>query len=150
MTDEEADPNFLATVLSTITRPLPLDVIIVYDEIDLDRVPRGPPEKIYTTEVSPKAKTKNVLHHQERFRLFREMYRVREFQLVLCADVHGCIDERAMRTLGDIVVAEKAKGGLDYLRREPLIICEERVPRLRFVDWPAGDTPKYAVYASAL
>ena len=71
------------------------------------------------------------LVHPERFKVFNEIYMVREFRLVLCADVRGCDAEDATRALESIVEAERMNGGLDYLLCEPLIISETRYPRTR-------------------
>ena len=85
-------------------------------------------------DLSLEQETESAQHHQERFKVFREMYRVREFQLVLCADVPYCVTNRAMWALEDIVEAERKNGGLDYLACEPLIISERRVPHTRLTD----------------
>jgi hypothetical protein len=60
------------------------------------------------------------------FKVVGEMYRVREFRLVLCANVQDCTMERTIRALEECVEAERKNGGLDYLPGEPLIISEMR------------------------
>lgn len=120
MVARDTNPDFLTTVLSTVIPSLPLDVVVIYDALDFDFLEWDFVRKLMT-------KTESSLWHQERLGLFRKMYQVREFQLVLCADVPDVIVKYSMRTLGGIVMAEKAKGGLDYLRHEPLIISEERI-----------------------
>ena len=118
----EAAPGFLKAVLSTIPSNRPLDVVITYQNFDVDHhvLTWTKPVRVYDT--SKEERAKNVQHHQERFKVFNEMYGVREFRLVFCADVLDCIAKCAMRVLGGIVEAERKKGGLDYLACEPLII----------------------------
>jgi len=147
-----AAPNFLSTVLSTITSPLPLDLIIVYWETDVDRMIRNWSKPVVVKDSCAEIKAANVLHHQHRFRMFHEMYRVRGFQLVLCIDVVDCAVEQSLQVLEGLVEVEKAKGGFDYLFCEPLIISEIRSPRTRFLDTPVGWTgrPELPIIASAL
>ena len=71
---------------------------------------------------------------QKAFEIFREIHGVRDFRLVLCADVFGCMMESAVQILKYIVREEREKGGLDYLSYEPLVISERRTPRTRCSD----------------
>ena len=89
--------------------------------------------------------TIKVMRHQQRFDLFREMYRAREFRLVFCADVLDCAAEDAIRTLERVVKVEKVKGGLDYPFCEPLVTSERRLPRTRLFDHPVDYTGKFAM-----
>ena len=82
----------------------------------------------------------NVKRHSERFKVFREMHEVRKFHLVLCADVFDCVVKNSMRVLKQIVEAERARGGLNYLQCEPSIISEVRAPRCRPHDFRAGES----------
>ena len=68
----------------------------------------------------------NSLHHVGQFKVLSEVYKVREFRLILCADVHDRIVERAVGVLERIVKTEKENGRLDYLPCGPLIISEVR------------------------
>ena len=99
--------------------------------------------------VSTSTRTENVLHHLERFKVFGEMYGVREFQLVLRADVPDYIVESAMRDLNHIIKAEQMGRRLDYLLREPLIISEIRSPRTRLCE-DVGSTGEWPINGSAL
>ena len=80
-----------------------------------------------------------AIHHQQRFKAIREMHRARNFRLVFCANVAECVAEDAVRTLGSVVKEEKAKGGLDYLSCDPLIISEVRSLRTVHVNPPNAD-----------
>ena len=86
---------------------------------------------------------------QQQFEVFKEMHNVRNFRLVLCADVFDCMVESAMKMLEDLVKEEKEKGGLDYLFYEPLIISERRTLRTR-TNCHAGCSVDMPVCASAL
>ena len=99
---------------------------------------------------SPERIAKNILDHLERFKVFREMYGVREFRLVLCADVHDRIAVRATQALKCILEAERTKGGLDYLLGEPLVIPEMKSRFTRLCDSRAGDRRGQPVYATVL
>ena len=145
----------LTTALSTTTSPLSLDLVVVYRDLDIDganpwynlpfcksdplRLPRSPDEM-----------AADALCHQDRFKVFREMYETREFRLVLCADVSDPMIKYATEMLECLVNAEKAKGRLDYLLCEPLIIVEIRSPRTRPSDDRVGWAGRWSVLASAL
>ena len=119
----DAASGFLKTVLTTVVPGLPLDVVIAYGNLDVGYSVSNCPKSIlpYRWEGGD-----NAIHHAGQFKVFREMYKVREFRLILCADVHDWIVERAVRVLVRIVDTEKKNGRLDYLPCEPLIISEVR------------------------
>ena len=56
--------------------------------------------------------------HRNLFKVFHEMYAVRGFQLVLCADVWDCVGKYTKGVLKEAVAAEKAAWRLDYLSSE--------------------------------
>ena len=148
----DAASGFLKAVLSTIASPLPLDVVITYGDNDIDRCvyyfPKGRPVRV---KYSPQEQRATVaLHHPERFKVFSEMHRMREFRLVLCADVLDCIAEHAVGVLERVVEEERMNGRLDYLRCEPLIIFEIRSPRIRFGDDGPGCMRGGFIHTSAL
>jgi hypothetical protein len=84
-------------------------------------------------------------HHARRFKVIGEMYRVREFRLVLCANVRECFAERAIQVLEGSVEVERKNGGLDYLLGGPLIISEIRSPRA-----PVLNTESWLIHNNAL
>ena len=110
----DAASGFLKTVLTTVAPALPLDVGYSVSNCPKSILP-------YRWEGGD-----NAIHHAGQFKVFREMYMVREFRLILCADVHDWIVERAVRVLERIVDTEKKNWRLDYLPCEPLIISEVR------------------------
>jgi len=140
MVDTDTAPSFLSTVLSTIASPLPLDVVIVYEDSDVDRMVYYWSKPFFVKYLHPVERAANVQHHQRRFKMFREMYMARKFRLVLCVDGVDCVTELedATRVLESIVKVEKAKGGLDYFPYEPLIVAEIRSPRTRRNDYPVA------------
>lgn len=89
--------------------------------------------------------------HPTSLRVFSELYRVREFRPVLCADLLYCITEDTSRALKHIVEAERVNEGLDYLLCELSIISEsERSPHTRLEDSPAGYTGGWSISDSGL
>ena len=133
----------LRTALSSIASPAPLDVVIVYREVDFGdtlhsvycKGPRPPCFHHHRLKKNPSIWCEDPL---DEFELFREMHRVRDFRLVLCADVFDCIVEPAIKALEHVVKKEKERGGLDYLFFEPLVISERRTPPTRCSDLHAG------------
>ena len=125
----DADPSFLPTVLSTITSPLPLDIIVVYQHLDVGYQPCHWVKPVPLMRFTPKGEAGVALYHQQRFKELREMYMVRGFRLVFCMDVLDGVTESTMRALKCVVNEEKSKGGFDYLLCEPLIVSEVRSHR---------------------
>jgi len=142
--------RFLGTILSTITSPVPFDVVIVYRELDLGGILR-----CWRCESDPvcflhgwhEGNIVDAPRYEQHLRVLREMHKAwRDFRLVLCADVFDCMVEYGVQTLEDIV----NMGGLDYLLYKPLIICERRTPRTRVGDYNAGWSGIWPGVASAL
>ena len=81
--------DFLKTVPSSVTSPGPLDVIIYRD----DDLAHPPPcwecdfEALRLHLCSQKIIDRFALYHQRQLRVFCEMHSVRDFRLVLCADI---------------------------------------------------------------
>ena len=75
---------------------------------------------------TPAKREREASWHRRLFEVFREMYTVREFRLVLCADVWDRLKEFTMERLKRAVAVEKAAKRLDYLPSEPLVICSPR------------------------
>jgi len=121
--------QFLKAVLSTVTSPLPLDFVVNYYAWDVGWH-RNP-----SARLTRGGREEQVFAHRARFKAFSEMYTVREFRLVFCADVCGS-EAEAMPLLERIVEAERTNGGFDYLSREPSVII-----RTNFADIQVH--PKY-------
>jgi hypothetical protein len=119
--------RFLRTALSTITSPAFSEVIVFYQHCDFLGVTSYPrySQSIYR-EMTPADRAKEASWHRSQFGLFREMYAVRGFRLVLCADVWDAVGEYAVGVLKRAVAVEKAKKRLDYLPSEPLVIYDPK------------------------
>ena len=141
--------NFFKTVLSSVTTPALLDVVVIYQDIYPRNSPGCTREPVCFRHRRPMGLEMDAHRFQPHLKVFREMHSVRDFRLVLCVDVFDCIVEDATRLLGDIVKAEEAKGGFDFLLSEPLVICEKRVVRTRLSDFNVGYS-KANIPASAL
>jgi len=120
----------LKHVLSTITSSAFFEVVVVYRDYDFRGV--KPPE--YPTHppvrrVSEADRAMETSQHHKRFGVFREIRKVRDFRLVLCADVWGCVGGYSVRMLEAAVAAEKARWGFDEDFPEPLVIYSPRKSR---------------------
>lgn len=146
--------DFFRTVLSTVPPTAPLDVVIVYREIDLGGIRscwlQCTSDPVCFRHRSPEGREADLLRHKRQFAVFREMHSARDFRLVLCADVYDCMVDYAVQTLEHNVNSTEVTGGLEYLLYEPLIISERRKPRTRATDQNAGWSGKMAIAASAL
>ena len=127
--------GFLRAVLSTVTSPLPLDLLINYG---VYVVSCHSPLHSRLHRISPDERAAEAHVHRERFKVFSEMYAVREFRLLLCADVLDYAIEDTVRALEWIVEEERMSGRLDYLPCEPLIFSEMRSHRTRPFNNQAG------------
>jgi len=123
---------FLKTVVSTITSPLLLDVVIIYTTHDLSDS---------SLDLSPalaamveREAAGYAASHEVRFRVFREMHQVRDLQLVLCADGGGSMWGYA-RKWNYVTEVERGKGVMEYILCEPLIVYE------RWLTFPWGGGP---------
>ena len=106
----------LAHALSTITSPAFSKVTVTHWYSDIYR-----PLPVGATEA-----------HHWRFEVFRTMRKVRDFQLVLRADVPDHLGECSVRKLKEIMAAEKAKIGCDDTFPEPLVFYSPPEPYCRF------------------
>ena len=66
-----------------------------------------------------------LCYHQQ-FGVFRETHKVRDFRLVLYADIWHRAGEYLVRVLVEAVAAERAKGGFDNFFPEPSVIYRPR------------------------
>ena len=145
--------DFLKTVLSSVTSPRPLDVVIIYRD---DDCVYPPPcwecnlEPLRLHLCSQKIIDRLTLYHQRQLRVFREIHSVRDFRLVLCADISESSVGDVMKTLEDLVKAREVEGGLDRLLYKPLIVFERRVLRTRSTDHNPGFSGRWSILASAL
>ena len=148
-----AASDFFKTVLSSTASPTPLDIVVVYRELDFINMPhcsRCDSEAVRLRRYWRGEKDWCVLFLLHHFRVFRRMHSARDFRLVLCADVFDCMAECCIETLERVVEAEKATGRLDYLPQMPLVIFERRTLRTHYTSLNAGWTGSRAVTTNAL
>lgn len=106
-------PGSLAHVVSTITSPVFSEVVVVYRDYNI----RGLPSPWIEHDPTPFC---------EQFEALREMYKIRAFRLVLCADVWDCVVADAVRALERAVAEERAKAWSGDFFPEPLVISRSR------------------------
>jgi len=118
--------EILKHVLSTTTSPA-LEVAVIYRDYDFCGVrPPGYPTLPPVYSVSQAERTKEALQHHRQLEVFREIHELRDFRLVLRADVWHRIGEHSVRVLEEAVAVEKARGGFDIGFSEPLVIYRPR------------------------
>jgi len=138
--------DFFKTVLSSITSPAPLDVVIIYRNENLGGFPSSGwcgSQGVclgHTMQI-----TRYSQEYQQQLRVFHEMHSVRDFRLVLCADVSECMVECAIETLEHIV-----KEGLDHLPHKPLIAFERRSLYTHLRDGGAAWSRDWPIRSSAM
>ena len=127
-------------MLSSVTPSAPLDIVVVYRDIDLSDMPHcwqcdsALVRRRYTIWRKPRDR---AAHFRHQFGVFREMHGVRDFRLVLCVDVFDCMMEGGVKILERVGQAEGAVGGFGHLQK-PLIISERRILRTCYLDQKAG------------
>jgi len=98
---------------------------VIFRDCDFSGIrspPRGP-SNIYRKRTLDQ-KAREASWHCDLFKVFRKMYALRAFRLVLRVGVWDCVGEYAMRVLKRAVAVEKAGKRLDYLPSEPLVIYD--------------------------
>ena len=70
--------------------------------------------------------------HHRQFSIVRDVCEVRDFQLVLCADVWDRVGEYTVRVLKKAVAVEKAIGMFNGFSSNPIVT---HTPRATQVDW---------------
>ena len=122
--------SLLKRALSTVTSPAFLEVIVlyryydfrgIYNELDSRFMGKGPIHELSKVEQAQEA-----FEAHRRFEIFRSVQKVRDFQLVLCADVRHGVVEYSVGVLKETVAVEKAKGMFDDFSSEPTVIYNPR------------------------
>ena len=111
--------GLLTHVLPIITSPTFSKVIVIYRDYDfgvLSVYPRVSPDEV-ETEAS---------HRRRQLEALREIRKVRDFQVVLYADVRDHVRGYVERVLKDAVAVEKAKKGADNFFSELSVISSPR------------------------
>jgi len=116
-----------AYALSTITSPAFTEVAVFYQDYDFFGVVHSWPDFSILHPLSPGHIAEEVSCFDRRFKVFREMRKIRGFQLVLCADTWDGVGEYTVGVLKQAVAAEKVKTRFDGTFLEPLVIHRDRV-----------------------
>ena len=122
--------DLLKHVLSTITSPTFFEIVVVYRDynfcgVETMEYPTQPP--VCTTSRADRAM--GIRQHLPEFDVFREIHKVRNFRLVLCADVRVCAGEYPVRVLEEGVATEREKGEFEDSFPETLVIHSPRAFR---------------------
>jgi hypothetical protein len=128
--DDGPDPlsSFLKHVVSTITSSSFLEIVILYNFWDEHCWYSDPPLRMLT---EPEQAEDTVQHHT-RFKAFREALKVRNFQLVLCANVWAHVGEQPVRMLEGVVADGKARREFEGFSSDPLVIYNPQRGRITY------------------
>ena len=118
--------RLLTYAISTITSPVFTEVTAIYREYHFCVVESAWPGRPRLRRKSSGEKAVEASWHGRRFEAFRRMHKVRDFRLVLCADVWEGVGEYSVRSLEKAVAAERAGKGFDGTFPEPLVVCRPR------------------------
>ena len=132
-----ADTRLLTYALSTITSPVFSEVIVSYRAFDF-RGAKSPWSDQPLCPFLPAEIAMEASWHEQLFEMFRTMHKVRDFQLVLCADVWDGARGYTVRLLKQAVAAEEAGRGFDGIFPEPPVICSLRGFRQEIMDLRDG------------
>ena len=130
--DRPSNPasSLLNHILSTITSPTFLEVMVLYrdycDFPGIQIVCACETARPLLRRTSQAERAEEALRYHRQFEVFREAQKVRDFQLVLCADAWDNVGEYPVRVLKRAVAAEKAKGMFDNFSSEPMVIHSPR------------------------
>jgi len=100
--------------LSTLNPSTSCKVALLYQEpcfrgIDTERCSVWP----HLRKLSRDERTEEAAMHHRRFEFLRELRKVRDFQVVLCAIVWGPVVDYAVQELKEAVAVERARNGFD-------------------------------------
>jgi len=121
--------SLLKHVFSTITSPASLEVIVLYRDYDFNGVEEHQASRVLGPfrKISQVQRGEEALRHHRQFRVFQEVQKVQDFQLVLCADVWHHVGEYSVQVLEKVVKKENAKGVFDNFSSKPIVIHSPRV-----------------------
>ena len=116
--------SFLKHILSTITSPAFLEVIVIHYDGDFSGLQWESWNKTLHPfrRLSQADRAEEALRYHRQFKVFCEAQKVRDFRFVLCAEVWSHLEEHTMRVLREAVAAEKAKGLFDDFSSAPIVI----------------------------
>ena len=121
--------RLLTYALSTITSPIFVEVAAIYREYHFCGVEFPWSDRPRLRRMSSAEKAMETSWNGHRSEAFRRMHKVRDFQVVLCADVWEGVGEYSVRSLNEVVAAEKARRGFDTGFPKPVVIYRSRASR---------------------
>ena len=121
--------RLLTYVLSTVTSPVFAEVTALYREYHFCGVEFPWSDRPRLRKRVSAEKTEEASWHSQRFEAFRRMRKVRDFRLVLCADVWEEVGEYSVRSLKEAVAAEEARRGFDIYFPKPAVVYMPRASR---------------------
>ena len=125
--------NLLKQVLSTVTSPSLFEVVVLYRWDDFGGVGSWQHSNLTPLhEVLRADGAAEALRHHRRFRVFREVHEVRDFRLVLDANVWGPAGEHSLQMLREAIAEEGAKNGFDEFFPEPMVTYHPQRSRLMY------------------
>jgi len=111
--------SFLKRMLSTITPSTCLKLRLIHGDSRFHRV------RFWRSgwrQLSKAERENEAWCYRRRFEILREVHKVRDFQLELCASVWGHFEEEPVRMLEEAIAEERAKGGFDEFPCKPSVV----------------------------
>lgn len=110
-------------VLSTIQSPTFSQIQFIYQAYSFNAIKISDRSRLTCIpQLSQSEKVEEALRHSKRFGLLRDVHKVRNFQLILRADVSEYFREYVMGMVNEALAAERARGGFSDLFPEPLLV----------------------------
>ena len=116
----------LKNPLSTITSPVFSDVIVIFKDKDVPLMNYRQCGPFTPVRFPPYIEAAEASKRHRTFRMLHDLHKVRDFKLVLCANVWGYFEDCAVRELGRIVATEWWKAGGGNPSPEPLVTSRPR------------------------
>ena len=121
--------RLLTYALSTITSPVFTEVTALYREYHFCGVELPWSDRPRLRRRTLAEKAEEASWHSRWFEAFQRMHKVRDFRLVLCADVWEEVGEYSVRSLKEAVAGEEARRGFDLNFPKPAVIYKPQASR---------------------
>ena len=121
---------FFKHMLSTITPSVPFKILVLYTDNDFSGLENRRPERRLIRKLWWVEREEEVSRHRRIFEVFREVQKVRKFQLELCASVWGSVGEEPVQILEEAIAKERTENGFNDFPHDPSVVYNPR--RARF------------------
>jgi len=111
--------SFLKYVLSTIAPSVCLKIYLFHGDTHFRGVGSW---RLGWPQLSKAERENEAWWYRRRFEILREVHKVRDFQLELCANVWGHFGEEPVRMLEEAIAEERGKGGFDEFPCKPSVV----------------------------